>query len=210
MFAPHRRRPVLVAALGLLVALSVSTAPSLAEDPQITDDAQDAYRYPETPLGQPTRKPPNPLMSNDAADIMSVTFAKAPPRQPAHDSGYSVSVTVRGEPHASFNYLVGGMFGDECYLIHFLKAGETRDALATCFDDEKARHVGRISGSLVSIKGNTISAAFSFRRFGLPGPLKSDPEIDELYSFSCPVTGEAWGCNDDLIDYASGVATFEL
>lgn len=201
---------MLVLALGLLLVIGAAGVPGLADSPQITDDAQDAYRYPDTPLGQPTKKPPNPLMSNDAADILSVTFAKAGPQQPNHDSGYSVSITVRGEPHSSFNYLVGGSFDEDCYLIHFLKAGETRDALASCFDGEKARQVGRISGSVVSVKGNTISATFSFRRFGLPGPIKANPEIEDLYSFSCPVTGESWGCNDDLIDYASAVASFKL
>lgn len=198
-------------AAGIAVAFitGLNAVPVVAETPQITDPADDAYRYPDSPLGQPALKPPNPLMSNEAADILSVTFAKASPRQPNHDAAYSVSVTVLGEPHPTYNYLVGGIFGDECYLIHFFKAGETRDALATCFDGDKSRHVGRISGSVVSIRGSTISANFSFRRFTLPGELKADPELD-LYSMSCPVTSKSWGCNDDVIDFAVGEAAFRL
>ena len=213
MFATSRRGAGLVAALGLFVGLSALGVPGLADAPQIVDDADDAYRYPDSPVGQPAKKPPNPLMSNPAADMLSVAFTNAAPRQPGHDGGYSVAVTVAGEPHATYNYLVGGMWGDDdCYVIHFLKAGETRDANLTCYEGDKSRHIGKISGSIVSIDRNTIRASFSFRRFTLPGGLKVDPEIRELYAMSCPVTSKSWGCNDDVIDwaFADSATTFRI
>lgn len=198
-----------------LVMCTGWTAAVSAESPQITDMEADAYRYPATPLGQPGTKPPNPVMSNDAADMLSVTFSERPPRQPAHDSGYSVSVTVSGAPHETYNYLVGARFGDaarECYVIHFLKAGEARDALVNCYEGEKVRTIGTITGSMVSIKGSTISASFSFRRVALPPALKADPALRQLYAMSCPVTSKAWGCNDDVIDwgFANSATTFAI
>lgn len=195
--------------LALVLLAGLSGAPAIAEDPQITDGELDAYRYPDSPLGQPAFKPPNPLLSNDAADILSVTFAKTPPRLTSHDAGYTLSLTVRGEPHSSFLYLVGGYFSDDCYVIHYLTAGKIRDANAFCPDGEKSRVLGQISGSMVSIKGHTISANFSYRQSHLPRELKADPELD-LYTFSCPLRGQAWGCNDDLIDYAVGTSPFKL
>ena len=190
-----------VAAVAGALAVGWCAAPVGAEGPQITDAVDDAYRYPASPVGQPEPKPPSPVLSNDAADIVSVTFAKAPPRLPHHDSGYSVSLTVAGAPHASYNYLIGGQFGEDCYLIHFFKAGETRPAVASCGSGEQFRHLGTIEGSKVTIKGDTITADFSFRRFTLHSRLKADPELDHLYSMSCPVTSQSWGCNDDVIDF---------
>lgn len=187
-----------------------AAAPLNAAQPQITDPADDAYRYPDNPVGQPEPKPAVAALSNPAADIVSVTFGKSSPFKPGHDGGYSVSLTVKGAPHPAFNYLVGGMFADDCYLIHFLKAGETRKAMAYCSDGEESRTVAMFEGSTVAIKGNTISANFSFRRFTLPSQMKNKPELKGLYAMSCPVTSQSWGCNDDVIDWAFADATFSL
>ena len=208
----RRRNFQTAIALGVAVLTGLSVVPGRAESPQITDAVDDAYRYPASPVGQPEPKPPSPVLSNDAADIVRVTYAKSAPRLPNHDAGYTVSLAVAGEPHATYNYLVGGRFGEDCYLIHFLKAGETRPALASCGSGEKYRQIAAFEGSTVSIKGDTISATFSFRRFTLPSALKADPELDHLYSMSCPVTSRAWGCNDDVIDFGSAdpATTFRI
>lgn len=181
-----------------------------AESPQITDIADDAYRYPDTPLGQPGERPAIAPLSNETADILSVTLSRAAPLNPNHDSAYSVALTVKGAPHPSYNYLVGGMFGEDCYLISFLKAGETRKAMAWC-GNENGRLIGSLEGSTVTIKGNTISATYSFRRFALPSPLKKNSMLEDLYAMSCPVTSNSWGCNDDVIDWAfSDTSTFAI
>lgn len=197
--------------LAVAVSAGLAAAPGRAESPQITDAADDAYRYPG-PFAYYEPKPPLAPLSNQAADLVSITFAKAAPRLPNHDAAYSVSVTVIGEPHQTYNYLVGGSFGDDCYLIHFLRAGETRKAIATCGSGEEAHQVGTLEGSTVAIKGNTISASFSFRRFGLPSKLKADPNLENLFAMSCPVTSQSWGCNDDVIDFgfAEPATTFRL
>lgn len=197
-------------AVALAVLAGIGVIPvSAAQPTEIADPKDDAYRYPG-PLAYYEPKPPLAPLSNDAADMVSVKFAPAKAAKHGHDAAYSVSVTLDGAPHAAYNYLVGGQFGEDCYLIHFLRAGETRKAMASCGEGEKWRMVTEFEGSTVSIKGNTITATFSFRRFALPSSLKKSPEIKNLYAMSCPVTGKSWGCNDDVIDFAFTESSFKL
>lgn len=209
MFRVPRAGAWLSAALGLLLLASWAVVPANADAVQFTDPSDDAYRYPE-PVWQAEPKPPNPLLSNDAADVVNVKFGAAAPPKPFHQRGYAVSVTVSGQPHETYNYLVGGRFGKDCYLIHFLRAGQTRDAGAMCGSGEEFRYIGKITGSKVTVKGQTISATFSFRVSTLPGSLRQQPEIGDLYILTCPVTKDWWGCNNDVIDYAYADTRFRL
>lgn len=209
MFRVPRRRAWLSAALVSLLLASWGGIPVSADAAQVDDPADDAYRYPE-PVGDAEPKPPNPLFSNDAADVVNARFVTATPPRSDHQRAYTVSVTVSGQPHETFNYLVGGLFGEDCYLIHFLRAGETRKALAMCGSGDEFRQIGTITGSKVTVNGQTISATFSFRKFTLPGSLRQEPEIGPLYVLTCPVTKDWWGCNDDVLDYAYADAKFRI
>ena len=203
-------RRILIAFVAVLLGAGWAGGPATAAEPQITDAADDAYRYPDNPIGQPAEKPPVGPLSNPTADILSVTLAKAAPLNPNHDNGYSVSVAVKGTPHATYNYLVGGYFGEDCYLIAFLKAGETRPAMAYCGEGEATRTVASFEGSAVTVKGNTIAASYSFRRFTLPSQMKKNSKVEDLYAMSCPVTSKSWGCSDDVIDWAFSEAAFSI
>lgn len=199
----RRWRPV---ALGFLVLLSVASVPAVGEEPQITDPEQDAYPYPG-PLNSYLPKPPNPLLSNDTADILAVTFATATAPQPSHDRAYTVSVRTRREPHGAYAYLVGGSFGQDCFLIHDLHPGTARDALVVCRAGETYRLAGSVTGSVASVNRDTVSATFSFRAFTMPAQLKKDPELRQLYALTCP----ADGCSSDgVIDDAFADKTFKV
>ena len=123
--------------------------------------------------------------------------------KPDDDGAYSVALRVKGTPHPTYTYLVGGSFADDCFLIASLIAGETRPALAYCGRGDELRLVGQLAGSTVSIRGDTISATFSFRRLALPAELKSDSELAKLYAGSCPRDGKSWVCNGNAVDLAS-------
>ena len=208
MFRGLWGRVGLCVTLALLV-LASGAMPARAQTAQIDDAADDAYRYPE-PLGERGPRPPVALLSNDAADVVTAKFVTAPPPRSFHQRAYTVSVTVSGQPHETFNYLVGSRFGEDCYLIHFLRAGETRKARAMCGSGEEFNDIGGIPGSEVTIKGQSISATFSFRQSTLPGSLRQEPEIGHLYVLTCPVTKDWWGCNDDVLDYAYADTTFRV
>ena len=196
-----------VAALGFVLFATWAAAPVSADPPQLTDAADDAYRYPDTPAGQPDPKLPMSMLSNDTADILSVTYAPAAPPRSDHNGAYSASLTLSGEPHATFNYIVGGQFGADCFLIHFLGATEARHASVTC----GGKFVGSIEGSVATVKGNTLSGTFSFRRSGLPSALRADPEIHSLYATACPAEEGTYGCTaDNYLDWAESANTFRI
>lgn len=199
--------------LGLVLLVSWAALPGAAETPQVTDLEDDAYRLPAPLPDLMGPKPPNPILSNDTADMVGITFAATPSVRRGHDGGYSVSVAVSGEPAAGYNYVVGGSFaGGACFLVHTLGAGQARRAFVACREGEKLKVVGFIDGSVASIKGGTMTASFSFARSTLPPQLRQDPTIDDLYALSCPVTKQSTGCSSDvLLDFASSpVATFKL
>lgn len=205
------RRGWLCVLLAFTLFGSWAAMPAKAETAQFEDPADDAYRYPQ-PVDDSAPPVPNPLLSNDAADVVIVRFFTAPETRWRNQRAYTVSVTVSGAPHETFNYLVGGRFaGEDCFLIHFLRAGETRDAIARCgWSSDSSKLMGSIAGSKVTIKGQTISATFSFFPSTLPEGLRQEPEISELYVLTCPVTKDWWGCNDDVLDYANSDSTFRL
>jgi len=71
--------------------------------------------------------------------------------------------------------------------------------------------VGQLAGSNVSIKGDTISASFSFRRSALPAELRRDSKLAKLYAGSCPREGESGFCNGNAVDLAfSDSGTFSI
>ena len=208
-----RRIVLLFAGLSVLIALPGLTAlPASAAPPQITDIPDDAYRHPDAPIiGQAPVKPGIAPLSNTTADILSVTYAKAAPLKPQDDGAYSVALRVKGTPHPTYNYVVGASFAGDCFLIATLIAGETRPALAYCGRGDEIRLVGQLAGSRVSIKGDTISATFSFRRLALPSELKGDSELANLYAGSCPRDGKSWVCNGNAVDLAfSDSGTFSI
>ena len=162
-------------------------------------------------IGQAPVKPGIAPLSNTTADILSVTYAKAAPLKPDDDGAYSVSLRVKGTPHPTYNYLVGGSFAGDCYLMAFLAGGETRPALAYCGRGDAIRLVGSLAGSKVSIKGDTISATFSFRRIALPSELKRDSKLAKLFAGSCPRDGDSWVCNGTSVDLAAAdTGTFSI
>lgn len=193
--------------LALAVLASSTAAPASAQEPQLTDLADDAYRYPTNPVGQPDTKAPNPLLSDDLADILSATYAPVAPRS-GHDSAYSVSLTLSAPPHPSYNYLVGGAFGEACFLLHFLDPDDPGDAAANC----DGKYVGSIAASAASVKGNTVSATFSFRRSRLPTALRTDPELHSVYATTCPSSGKgSHGCTShNYLDWAESSGTFRI
>lgn len=187
------------------VALTV-VPPAGAASAQVTDAEDDAYRIPRTPAGQPEPRPPMPLLSNDAADILAAKYETAPP-QPGDQGAYKVSVTVPGQPNGAYNYIVGAQFGEDCWIFHDLTVGETRRALTLC----GSKAAATIPGSRVVITGKSISATFSFRRFLLPGQLKRDPVLGPLYVLTCPVKEKEWACAEDsTLDFAYSEATFPI
>lgn len=211
MIPVHLPRILRLAALllGLVVVIAASP-PASAASAAVSDMEDDAYRLPDTPVGQPEPRPPVPILSNDSADVVMATYETAPPQQPGDQGAYKVSVTVAGQPHASYNYIVGAQFGADCWIFHYLTAGETRRALTSCGEGDSRRSVGTIAGSRVAIDGSTIFATFSFRRFLLPAPLKKDPVFGPLFVLTCPVTGKEWACDDNVLDFAYSENTFEF
>lgn len=198
----------LVSAVLVCFALGAAV-PASAASPQVTDAEDDAYRIPETPAGQPEPKPPMPPLSNDTADVIAASFAQA--AAPAGHGAYTVSVTVPGEPRPGFNYLVGAQFGGDCWFVHFLTPGQTRKAQAGCGEGDKYRDAGSFTGSVVSVKGKSVSATFSYRRFTLPNQLRKDPSFTAFFVLTCPARGSDWACeSEDLLDFAHSENTFEL
>ncbi len=194
------------AALGVFVLFSLASIPAVGEEPQITDAEQDAYAYPG-PLNQFLPKPPNPLLSNDTADIVAATFATAQARETGHDRAYTVSVRSRAEPNAAYTYVVGGSFGQDCFLIHDLQPGKTMPAFIACRAGQTYRVVGSITGSVASVNRGTVSATYSFRTFTMHGQLRKDPELKKLYALTCP----AKGCGGDgVIDSAFADKKFKV
>lgn len=206
------RRVWIATSLAVLAVLSLASLPAKAASPHITDAEDDAYRVPETPAGQPEPRPPMPILSNDTADVLSASFERGQPAA-GHDGAYRLSVVVAGEPQPGFNYLVGAQFGVDCWIIHFLTPGQTRDAIAGCGEGDNYRNVGNLTGSMVTARGNTVSATFTFRRFLLPNRLKKDPRFGPFFVLTCPARSvRSWACeSEDLLDYAWSESTkYEL
>jgi hypothetical protein len=212
MFSARPRLLVAAAAVALILLGSLAAFPARATEPQVIDPADDAYRYPNTPLGQREPKPPMPLLSNTTADVISAAFAKTSPAQRGQDGAYTVSVRLTGEPKAAFNYIVGAKFGEDCWLIHFLTPGQTRKARAGCGQGDQYRSVGSFAGSTVAGRNKTVSATFTFRRFLMPSALKADPVLGPFFVLTCPARGtDKWACEaEDLLDYAWSEGTFGI
>lgn len=190
--------------------ISAVAGPAVATSPQVTDAEDDAYRIPETAAGQPEPRPPMPLLSNDTADVISASFARA--EASAGHGAYTVSVTAPGEPRPGFNYIVGAQFGGDCWFVHFLTPGQTRKAYAGCGHGKDYRDIGSFNGSVASTKGKTVSATFTYRNFTMPSRLKREPTFGPFFVLTCPARGTTkWDCeSDDLLDFAYAETTFDL
>lgn len=201
-----------MAALGIAVSLPLASLPATAQEPQLTDVEDDAYRVPQTPAGQPEPRPPMPMLSNDLADVLSVSFAAANSPRPDHDRAYSVSVRIPGKPDPGFNYLVGAQFGGDCWLVHYLTPGQSRKALTSCGEGDQARSVGTLAGSVATAKDGVVSATFSYRPFLLPSRLKADRTLGPFFVLTCPSRGsDEWACEDeDLLDWAWSESKWEV
>src|SRR5688500_16599606 len=126
------------AALAMMTLAVFAASPALAASAQVTDTEDDAYLFPSTPAGQPEPKPPNPILSNDSADVVIARYETVPPPDGAQGA-YKVSVSVPGQPNGAYNYIVGAEFGDDCWIFHYLTVGETRRALTTCGQGDDRR-----------------------------------------------------------------------
>lgn len=209
MFAAPLGRTRRATLVGLALVVSWSALPAKADTPHITDPAEDAYRYPDSPAGQPETKPTMPMLSDPPADVLAVVFAGSPEESRA--TAYSVSVSVSGEPHPAYNYMVWASFGDGCWLFHYLSPGSARPAMASCGEGRDWRLEGSIPGSAATVTASQVSATFDYGGVGPPGSLGSDPEIGPMYVMTCPVEQRSWSCDaDNFLDYGASDATFRL
>ena len=216
---PHWR-VWLSAALAMILLASATVVPANADSTEFTDIPHDAYLYPEPiPPRASVPRPPNPVLSNEMADLIVVSFASASPTRPDHERAYAVSLTVTGQPDPSFEYFAAAEFGERCFLFHPLRPGQANKAEALCPQDpadptsNRYRHAGFMEGTEAVVAGQTISATYGFRESTLPDSLAQQPEFGPLWAFACSYSKEeayGFGCNVPYDDVRDQLATFRI
>ena len=190
-------RAARVLALAAAFLVTGATTPAAAEVAQIPDGPNDAYG-----AGLVAAPPGNEMFSDPTADILSGTFATGSAAR-----SYSVSMEITGTPSPDYNYYVAGEFGSDCVLYHYLTPDRAAVANAFCKNGVEQVYVGSISGSRVEQRGSTLSATFKYHPARLPAELRVDPELRDLYAYTCLIEDGSRSCNANMIDWAEAPAT---
>jgi hypothetical protein len=205
-------RSALLAAL-LTIAAVATALPAWAGEVVFSDGADDAYRVPGSPSSPPSTQPPNAILSDPAADILTAGFANiATSKGSATQRSYSVTMTIKGKPDPSYSYVVAGAFGPDCQLYHPLTPGTTSRARAFCGSGETRRFIGDLTGSNVVLNGNTLTATITFMAKRLPAELSADTTLGPLFAYTCVSGLEGSGCRpEETLDFAQdSLATFTI
>lgn len=184
------------AVAGLLAAalLTGGVENARADSATFTDGADDAYRAPG-PLEPLAMQPPNQLLSDPTADIVSAGFATATARGNKH--AYNVFLTISGTPSADYSYVVAGDFGGDCQLYHLLTPGTTGNARAFCGSGPSRRLVMAVLGTVVTVSDSTLSATIAIDPKLLPPELQADRTLNPLYAYTCVSGLEGRGCRPE-------------
>ena len=179
------------------------------------DNAGDAYRVlGPAPLWPQPDQPPVAALSDEQADMVEVSLSTVTRKPNSHV--YTASIRIEGTPSPDYSYVISGKFNQNCWIFHFLTPGITSKANLFCDRDTDPtgplEFIGRLSGSAVTLEGNTVTAEYTVDN-SIPPELAADRVIRDLVAFSCVSGLEGKGCRPaEVLDTAAPPegTTFEI